>query len=117
TPKEIILDHNHRVVTFEFTLLDFVNPSANLYEYKLEGFDQEWVTTGSGQRIATYTNLDPGEYTFLVRGINSEGVNSNGSASIKIINLPPPWKTWWAYTSYLLLLATGAYIIIRTMVL
>lgn len=115
--KEIILDHNHRVVTFEFTLLDFVNPSANLYEYKLEGFDEEWVTTGSGQRIATYTNLDPGEYTFLVKGINSEGVNSNGSASIKIINLPPPWKTWWAYTSYLLLLATAAFVIIRTIVL
>lgn len=117
TSKEVVLDHNHRVVTFGFALLDFVNPEANRYAYRLEGFDEDWVPVGPDRRIATYTNLDPGEYTFFVKAVNSEGAGSDGLASIRLVNLPPPWKTWWAYAGYLLMLGTVVFIVLRAIVL
>jgi signal transduction histidine kinase/DNA-binding response OmpR family regulator len=63
----------------------------------LEGFDKDW-TGLSDVHTATYTNLDPGVYTFKVRSVNNEGVLSNHIAGLKITITPPFWKTWWFRT-------------------
>jgi signal transduction histidine kinase/CheY-like chemotaxis protein len=85
--------------SFEFAALDYSSPERNQYQYKLEGFDQDWVDSGP-RRFASYTNLDGGLYRFRVRGTNSDGVWSDHEASMAVQVIPPPWKTWWAYLLY-----------------
>jgi diguanylate cyclase (GGDEF)-like protein len=97
--ERIELGHRDDVVSFDFAALDFSAPRKNRYAYKLEGFDKNWIELGNMRR-ATYTNLDPGEYTFRVKGSNNDGQWNEEGASIRVKVLPPPWKTWWAYSLY-----------------
>ena len=62
-----------KVLGLEFAALDFTAPHRNQFSYKLEGFDPEWVPLARPSRRVTYTNLNPGHYTFRVRGANSDG--------------------------------------------
>lgn len=97
--KKRELKYFENVMTFEFSALDFTEPSKNQYAYQMVGFDQDWIYSGN-RRTATYTNLDPGSYIFRVKGSNNDGVWNEAGTSIEIIILPPPWKTWWAYSLY-----------------
>jgi signal transduction histidine kinase/ligand-binding sensor domain-containing protein/DNA-binding response OmpR family regulator len=99
--KEITLDYDQNLFSIEFAALDFTNPSANQYAYQLEGFDEDWTYSGT-RRFVTYTNLSPGSYTFKAKGSNYAGVWNEEGATLSITILPPPWKTWWAYTGYAL---------------
>jgi len=93
-------------ISFEFAALHFAGDNSNQYQYKLEGFDENWREGGRiGQ--ATYTNLAPGEYTFRIKGSNLDGVWSDGSAAINLRVLPPWYQTWWAYGFYFILLIAG----------
>lgn len=86
-------------------------PEKNLYQYKLEGFDKDWSPVGK-RRSVTYTNLDPGEYMFRVKGSNNDGVWNERGKSIRIVISPPWWATWWFRTVagiVLLGLTIGAY--------
>jgi ligand-binding sensor domain-containing protein/serine phosphatase RsbU (regulator of sigma subunit) len=94
--KEILLDYKDYFFSFEFAALDFKNPSRNKYEYKLEGFNDNWVSIGTEHSV-TFTNLDHGEYTLLVRALNSDGTWSKVPATVKIIITPPFWRTTWFY--------------------
>jgi light-regulated signal transduction histidine kinase (bacteriophytochrome) len=60
----------------------------------LEGFDKEWIYAGAN-RSATYTNLNPGRYTFRVKAANNDGIWNQNGASIVLIIKPPYWKSWW----------------------
>ncbi len=95
----ITLDHNKTMFAFSFAALNFKDPEKNQYAYKLEGFDREWITIAN-LRGAKYTNLDPGKYVFKVKASNNDGIWNEAGKSITIIQLAPPWKTWWAYTLY-----------------
>ncbi|MES2675266.1 MAG: two-component regulator propeller domain-containing protein [Pseudomonadota bacterium] len=97
----ITLDHTKSMFVFGFAALNFRDSAKNNYSYKLEGFDKDWLDSGN-QRTAKYTNLNAGTYVFKVRGSNNDGVWNEEGKSITIIQLPPPWKTWWAYTLYAL---------------
>ena len=99
--KTITLSYKQNVFSFEFAALDYTLPEKNQYAYMLEGFDKEWVYSGT-RRFASYTNLPGGTYTFRVKGSNNDGVWNEDGAAIRIIITPPPWKTWWAYTLYVL---------------
>ncbi|MDR3628537.1 MAG: two-component regulator propeller domain-containing protein [Ignavibacteriaceae bacterium] len=92
--KEISLTYSQNVFSFEFAALDFTAPGKNQYVYMMDGFDKYWIQSGN-RRFVTYTNLDPGEYTFKVRGSNNDGIWNLTGTSIKIIILPPFWRTWW----------------------
>jgi ligand-binding sensor domain-containing protein/serine phosphatase RsbU (regulator of sigma subunit) len=93
--SKISLDYHDHVLSFGFAALDFTAPHKNKYAYKLENFDKSWNYTDAGKRHVTYTNLDPGEYTFKVKATNSDGVWNEQHASIKVIVSPPLWLTWW----------------------
>ena len=99
--KDITLGHDQNVLTFQFTALNYISPEKNQYRYKLEGFDKHW-SFPDYKREVTYTNLDPGEYTFRVMASNNDGIWNNEGASVKIVVKPPFWKTRWAYAAYLL---------------
>ena len=86
--------------------MDYASPEKNRYRYKMEGFDEDWIEVGSDRRLVTYTNLDPGEYTFKVLGSNNDGVWNEEGTSISLIITPPWWETWW-FRGGLLLLITG----------
>ncbi|MFQ5640612.1 MAG: two-component regulator propeller domain-containing protein [bacterium] len=99
--KEVTLSYKHNVFSFEFVALNFTFPEKNQYAYMMEGFDEDWIYCGT-RRFATYTNLDPGDYLFRVKGSNNDDVWNETGVSIKVKITPPPWQTWWAYGLYAL---------------
>ena len=96
--KEIYLTHNENVFSLEFVGIDYFSPDKNQYQYMLEGFDDTWTRTNALHRVASYTNLNPGDYTFKVKASNSDGLWNTELASLTIHIVPPFWKTWWFYT-------------------
>jgi len=87
----IKLNNKQSVFTIEFASLDYNSPGKNRYMYRLEGFDEDWIDAGN-RRFVTYTNLDPGKYTFLLKGSNSDGVWNSTPRRIEI-RVKPPWYT------------------------
>jgi signal transduction histidine kinase/ligand-binding sensor domain-containing protein/DNA-binding response OmpR family regulator len=96
----IELSHDDNIISFEFAALDFRKPLKNKYAYLMEGFDKEWTSTDGTMRYVTYTNLNPGEYRFRVKGSNNDGIWNEVGTSIRLIINPPWWATWWAYAFY-----------------
>ena len=93
--KKIILSHDENFISFEFAALDYTNPEDNHYAYKLEGLEKDWQYVDAKLRIASYTNLSPGQYKFIVKGSNSDRIWNKNGTSVIITILPPFWKTWW----------------------
>jgi signal transduction histidine kinase len=114
--REIHLRYNQRDISFEFASLDYRKPDENHYAYRLEGYQENWIQTGANNRIASYTNLDPGEYVFHVRASNNDGLWNEVGKSIVVVINPPWYKTIWAYAVYtvLFLLLLRGYIGWRT---
>ncbi|AMR33624.1 hybrid sensor histidine kinase/response regulator [Mucilaginibacter sp. PAMC 26640] len=108
---ELVLEHNQNVFDIEFAACDYFNPDKIRYEYKLEGFDKGWIPVVGSNRNATYTNLDGGEYTFVVRTLNSNNNRDTESISLKITVKPPFFKSTLAYVSYFILLVGGLFYI------
>jgi signal transduction histidine kinase/CheY-like chemotaxis protein/ligand-binding sensor domain-containing protein len=92
--KVISIPSRFSVISFEFALLDYSGDGKNQYSYMLEGFDKVW-NDAKTNRLATYTNLDPGTYTFRVRALNNGGQWSSHKLALKLIVTPPFWLTWW----------------------
>lgn len=97
TSNEINLSYRDYIFSIEFVALSFISPGKNKYACKLEGFDKDWITTDHQNRIATYTNLKGGTYTFRVKASNNDGVWNEAGTSIKINIDPPWWKNRWFY--------------------
>jgi len=93
--EEMKLSYRQNALSFEFTALDFTIPENNKYAYMMEGFDRDWNYTDSEKRFAYYTNLDPREYVFRVKGTNNDGIWNEEGDVIKIVIKPPWWQTWW----------------------
>ena len=100
--ERLSLSHKEDVITLQFAALDYADSRANHYEYKLDGFDQNWVRADE-RRAATYTNLPGGKYVFRVRASNSDGVWSTQDLALPIDVAPSPWATPWAYAAYAVL--------------
>ena len=99
----LTLDHNQNVISFEFAALSFTHPSKNLYSYILEGVDNTW-SPSSIERSVKYSALQPGDYTFRVRLVDSIFAQ-NPEYSLRIFIAEPFWKTWWFILSNVLFVA------------
>lgn len=111
--KEIELLYKHNVFSIKFASLNYTNPQRRKYAYTLEGFDEQWNFLSTEHGV-TYTNLDPGTYTFKVKGMNNEGAWSNQVTELKIKIIPPYWYTWWFKTfSAILAIALAAFIFVK----
>jgi DNA-binding CsgD family transcriptional regulator len=93
-----------------FIAIDYTNPLENEFSYKMEGFNEQWQLTSSGEHSASYTNLDPGDYVFKVR-------HSGKEAAIKVHIKPPFWQTLWFRALLIIffagLLVTGIFFLIK----
>ncbi|MGH7989109.1 MAG: sensor histidine kinase, partial [Limisphaerales bacterium] len=79
---------------FHYTGLSFVAPEKMQFQYRLEGWEKDWVDAGD-KRVAEYSYIPPGDYTFHVRACNSDGVWNKTGASFALIVLPHFWQTIW----------------------
>jgi len=96
--------YTDQLVSFEYVGLNFSEPNSTNYQYRLLGFDEQWVDAGKLRR-ATYTNLPHGEYVFQVKASNADGQWSDPGISLDVIVTPAPWNTWWAFLAYSMFLA------------
>ncbi|MEX2371696.1 MAG: two-component regulator propeller domain-containing protein [Bacteroidales bacterium] len=90
----LVLNYKQNVITLEFAALNYVNSEKNMYSYKLEGFNRDWIAP-SRERIATFTNLNPGNYTLRVKRVYQENKQESQELHLDITILPPFWKTIW----------------------
>ncbi len=101
------LDYEDNGISFEFAALDYTRPEKNRYAYKLDGFDNDWVYSGS-RRYGSYTNIEPGEYSLRLKGSNNDGVWSEEEAVFRFIIEPPFRRTWWFRSAAVLTLVAAA---------
>ncbi|NVO04337.1 MAG: histidine kinase, partial [Bacteroidetes bacterium] len=103
----INLTYNDNFFSFEFSALDFSNPSKNRFAFKLDNFDPDWIYVDANKRFAEYTKVSPGTYLFHVKGTNNDGVWNEKGTSVVIIISPAWWNTWAfriVFGSFILLL-------------
>ena len=110
--KKVTLPFDKNSVVFEFRALSYEDPDRNQYKYILEGFDKNWVNS-EHSNIASYTNLPPGEYVFWVKGSNNDNRWNEQGASIRVVVLPPWWRSTLAYLSYIACALAAAFFVYR----
>ncbi|MEP7169953.1 MAG: two-component regulator propeller domain-containing protein, partial [Bacteroidota bacterium] len=110
--QQLKLPYHDNVITFEFASMEYSATDKNEYQYMMEGFDKEWIQAGTNHS-ATYTNLDPGNYTFRVKGSNNDGVWNEAGTSVQLTILPPWYMTWWFRVLVVVAIATAVYILYR----
>ncbi len=101
--SQVTLSYFHNSFSIEFASLAYSNPEDAKYAYQLAGFDEDWIYTDSKKREVTYTNLNPGEYTFMMKGSNGDGSWSNQPIHLFITIAPSIWQTVWFRISIALL--------------
>ena len=111
--KSMTLNHKHRNFSIGFVSFHFAAPRSNQYAYMLEGFDKDWTRSTGEKRLATYSNLKSGNYTFKVKSANNDGLWETDPATLGIRVTPPPWQSWWAIVIYLFILLAVVWAIFR----
>jgi signal transduction histidine kinase/ligand-binding sensor domain-containing protein len=84
-------------LSIEFAVLDYTEPSQNQYAYMLEGWDADWIYSGT-QHVANYAVIPPGAYTFRAKGATHAGLWNNDGVHLKLTIYPLLWETWWFRT-------------------
>ena len=102
--KQIILPYNLNQVTFEFAAMHYAAPKKNSFRYKLEGADADWVLVDNVQNFASYSDLQPGKYTFKLQSFNGDGLPSEEIQTVGLTIKNPFYKTGWAYLLYFMTL-------------
>jgi signal transduction histidine kinase/ligand-binding sensor domain-containing protein len=103
------LPYNKNYITLEFSSLSYALSDKNQFAYKLEGFDSDWIYSGS-RRFASYSNLGPGSYIFRVKSSNSDGLWNEKGITVYINIERPFWKTWWFILLLVLLVIAILYV-------
>jgi ligand-binding sensor domain-containing protein/class 3 adenylate cyclase len=110
-PQNLTLPHDHNNITFEFVAIEPGKPEGMLYQYKLEGYDRDWIPPTSNT-FATFGHVFEGTYEFKVRAKSIYGGWSE--PTIYTFSILPPWyRTWWAYTLYGIIMLTLLFLIYR----
>ena len=110
--NRIRLNYEQNVISFEFSSTDFSSFDNDRFRYQLAGFDKDWIHSGNTNN-ATYTNLDPGTYTFMVKGSSDDGTWNEKGSYVELVILPPWYMTWWFRTTMVLAFLIAAYTFYR----
>lgn len=108
--KNLILDYDENVISIEYAVINFIKSAKNKSAYWLEGYNKDWIYTN--EQKASFTNVPTGSYNLYIKAANNDGVWTELPLIIKITINPPPWKTWWAYSLYTLVLSLIIFAII-----
>jgi ligand-binding sensor domain-containing protein/signal transduction histidine kinase len=106
------LSYRDNFFSFEFAALNYTAPEKNRYAYKLEGFDGDWVYSGT-RRYVSYTHLSGGDYVFRVKGSNSDGIWNEDGISLPLHIDPPFYLTWPFMLAVAALIALATYLSYR----
>lgn len=109
--EKLDFNYDQNNFTLEFSLLNYVKSDKNKYAYKLEGYDKDWKYDSTP--IASYTNLPSGNYRFVVKGTNNDGIPGSAVRTLKIHINPAPWLSWWAYLCYAIVLFSILFLTLR----
>ncbi len=114
--QPVKMSPTEKTIEFHLSSENFLNPRQNTYAYRLEGFETDWVSSGT-QNVVRYTNLDQGKYTLKIKATNSEGLWSSSILNVPIIVKRPYYEQWWFGVLLtclaMILIATGFLIYIR----
>ncbi len=113
--KKITLKYNQASFRIGFVSMSYQAVEKNQYSCIMEGLEDKWRSVGN-QNSLIFSNLEPGEYTFRVKGSNNDGVWNETGDYLQIEILPPFWKSNVAFMFYGLLFLSGLFLVIRTIV-
>ncbi len=109
-PVNLVVPYDDRNITFEFAAIEPNKPKQVKYQYLLEGYDNNWSPL-SNNTTAVFGNIPEGVYVFKLKALSPDGVWSETDYTFKV--LPPWWRTWWAYTIYILFFGAVTFLIGR----
>lgn len=112
TVSSLQLPYDQNDIGFEFIGINFSNPDAVKYQWKLEGYDEEWSPI-SKEHTYSYTNLRAGDYTFMVKACNEDGVWNKEPITLKFHISPPVWLQPWFIIVAILFVATLIFILFK----
>jgi signal transduction histidine kinase/ligand-binding sensor domain-containing protein len=92
----LTLSYLENTLSFDFSALEFSQPESNMYKYRLSGYDNNWIQSGT-RHFARYANLPPGNYVFQVMAANADGFWNKEPRNISITIIPPFWQRTWFY--------------------
>ena len=98
--ENVEFDYKQNIFSVSFASDNYNLPEKTQYMYKLEGFNNDWLTLPLGVHNVTFTNLAPGKYVLRVKATNSDGYVGIKEATLGIVVNPPFWMSWWAYLLY-----------------
>jgi len=111
-PEEVNFSHKQNHITFDFRAIDLNLPERVTYQYMLDGFDREWEHV-SNKTQAVYSNLPYGDYTFMVKAQNSDGIWSTEMATYSFSIKPPFWQYWLFYLTVAVIVITTIALFIK----
>lgn len=103
--KELTLNYDQNFFTIHFSMPNYAIAGKNTYKYRLKGLGDEWKETINS--FASFTIQQGGNYEFQVKGVNNDGMESANATSLIIKVKDAPWKTWWAYAFYGIIILAG----------
>lgn len=106
------LRYSQNTITFNFSGISLRDEGNLTYRYMLHGLDRNWRVLRHRVPV-TYAALKPGKYSFEVRAVNAEGLESSDAATLSFVIVPPYWQTWWFALSAGIVLMSLIYLSIR----
>jgi ligand-binding sensor domain-containing protein/signal transduction histidine kinase len=94
------LDHTEPVWSLSFSTMNYANVETVRFSYQLEGLNDDWIALPKGQRMASFTHVPPGSYTFRVRAANADGLDYGPETRVPVAIAPPPWWSLQAKLFY-----------------
>lgn len=110
---EIVLNHDQTNFGFKFSSDNYLIPEKNRFKYRLVGYDDRWIEVDASSRMAFYSKVPAGTYSFEVLASNNDGIWSDAPVVIRIIRKPAPWFSWPAYILYSLMVVGVLYLLLR----
>jgi signal transduction histidine kinase/ligand-binding sensor domain-containing protein len=110
--SDITIKPNQQSFEISYTALSFINSENLRFKYKLEGLDDDWIDAGT-RRLAYFSHVPPGNYTFRVIAANSDNVWNEQGATLNIVVLPPFYRTWWFMTLTVLVIGAVAFLLFQ----
>ena len=109
-PLNLSLDYKNNNLIFEYVGVSLTNPEEVIYQYKLDGLDDNWLPTTTDTK-AVYTAIPPGDYTFMLKAKNADGVWTEQPLTFSFSITPPWWQTTWFYVATVITILLSFYFI------